>query len=78
MLKSTLKQDSRDLCKKLVNAREEANLTQKQVSASGILSQSELSKIENGQRKIDFLLLIRLAKLYRKSIEYFLPNKYCD
>lgn len=61
----------RILSQKLIEARESRNLTQKQVANTGIISQTELSKIENGQRKVDFLLLIDLAKLYKKAISFF-------
>jgi len=58
----------------LVQAREEMELTQKQVAESGIITQSELSKIENGQRKIEFLLIVKLAELYRKPLDFFKPK----
>ena len=58
----------------LVKAREEAGLTQKQVSETGIISQSELSKIENGNREISFDLVVNLAILYEKDITYFIPQ----
>ena len=61
---------------KLIAAREEANLTQRQVEQSLGLSQSELSKIENGQRKVEFLVLLRLANFYSKSINYFIPDGF--
>jgi transcriptional regulator with XRE-family HTH domain len=61
------------LSEKLIEAREKAGLTQKQVGATGILSQTELSKLENGQRKVDFLILAELAKLYKKNISFFQP-----
>jgi transcriptional regulator with XRE-family HTH domain len=63
--------DRRKLCALLVTAREEANLTQKNVASTGIISQSELSKIENGQRGVDFLMVVKLAKLYKKDISFF-------
>ena len=75
MASSLYKKDRRFLCISLVRAREEANLTQKQVSETGIVSQSEISKIENGQRKIEFVVLVRLAELYGKSVDYFIPKK---
>jgi transcriptional regulator with XRE-family HTH domain len=61
------------LCAKLIEAREIAGLTQIEVSQNGIVSQTELSKIENGQRRIEFLLLLDLAKLYSQPIEFFIP-----
>lgn len=62
------------LSEKLIEAREGAGLTQKQVGVSGIISQTELSKMENGQRRVDFLVLVQLAKLYKKDITFFKPS----
>ena len=59
------------LSQRLIEARETAKLTQKQVAHTGILSQTELSKIENGQRKVEFILLLELIKLYKKDISFF-------
>jgi transcriptional regulator with XRE-family HTH domain len=59
---------------KLIEAREQAGLSQKQVSDSKIVSQSELSKIENGARRIDFLILLELAKFYNQPISFFIPE----
>ena len=58
MGKSTTRLKRRLLCGLLVQAREEANLTQKQVANTGIVSQSEISKNENGQRKVEFVVLL--------------------
>jgi len=57
----------------LIQAREEAGLTQLQVAETNLISQSELSKIENGQRRIEFLVLLDLAKLYSKTVEFSIP-----
>ncbi|KAF0238467.1 MAG: helix-turn-helix domain [Prolixibacteraceae bacterium] len=62
------------LSSKLIEAREQAGLSQKQVSDSKIVSQSELSKIENGARRIDFLILLELAKYYNQPISFFIPE----
>jgi len=64
----------RYLSSKLIEARENAGLSQKQVADSKIVSQSELSKIENGARRVDFLILLELAKLYNQSITFFIPD----
>ena len=60
----------------LVKAREEKGLTQKMVASMKIVSQSELSKIENNQRNIDFLVLIELTFLYEKNITDFIPKEF--
>jgi len=62
----------RFLSGKLIEAREQAGLSQKQVSDSKIVSQSELSKIENGARRIDFLILLELANFYNQPISFFI------
>lgn len=59
---------------RLIEAREQAGLSQKQVSDSKIVSQSELSKIENGARRVDFLILLELAKFYKQPITFFIPD----
>jgi len=62
------------LSSRLIEAREQAGLSQKQVSDSKIVSQSELSKIENGARRVDFLILLELAKFYNQPITFFIPD----
>jgi DNA-binding transcriptional regulator YiaG len=74
MAKSIKSKDSEILCTLLVAAREAVSLTQKQVADTGLITQSKLSKLENGQRKVDFLTLIHLAKLYKKDITFFIPK----
>lgn len=64
----------RYLSYKLIEARENAGLSQKQVAESKIVSQTELSKIENGSRRVDFLILIELAKIYNQPITFFIPD----
>lgn len=75
MTKISYTKNRSELCSLLVKAREGANLTQKQVADTGIISQSEISKIENCQRKVEFVVLVKLAELYKKPIEYFKPKK---
>jgi putative restriction endonuclease len=60
------------LSTKLIQAREEAGLTQKQVQELIKISQSELSKIEKGQRKVESLILQKLAELYRRPLDFFI------
>lgn len=64
----------RFLSSRLIEAREQAGLSQRQISDSKIVSQSELSKIENGARRVDFLILLELAKFYNQPITFFIPD----
>lgn len=75
MKKTIYTQRRNRLSEKMINAREEAGLSQQQVAQTEVVSQSELSKIENGQRRVEFLLLLDLAKLYAKNIDFFIPNE---
>ena len=75
MAKTNYSQDRKLLCALLVQAREEANMTQKQVADTGIVSQSGISKIENGQRKVEHVVLLKLAELYEKNIIYLIKRK---
>jgi transcriptional regulator with XRE-family HTH domain len=60
------------IVEKLIKARHEAGLDQIRVAKKLGRSQSYLSKIESGQRKIDVIQLQKFAKLYNKEINYFL------
>lgn len=74
MSSSTYSKERKKLSQLLVEAREAAGLTQSQVAKSGVVSQTELSKMENGQRKVDFLVLIKLSVLYKRDIMSFVPK----
>ena len=50
-------------------------MTQRQVSESLGMAHSFLSKCETGERSIDVIDLIQLAKLYGKPIQYFFPEQ---
>lgn len=76
MAQQSYNKDRQKLCALLVQAREEASYTQKQVAETGLINQSEISKIENGQRKVEFIVLLRLAELYHKDISFFIPNNF--
>jgi transcriptional regulator with XRE-family HTH domain len=58
----------------LIKAREESGMTQREVSESLGMSHSFLSKCETGERSIDVVDLLQLAKLYGKPIQYFFPE----
>jgi transcriptional regulator with XRE-family HTH domain len=57
---------------KLKQARMEAELTQVEVANRIKRPQSFVSKIESGERRIDIVELDELAKLYRRSLDFFL------
>jgi len=57
---------------KLKKAREESGLTQVEASAKLKKPQSYFSKIERGERRIDAVELADLARIYKKSLDYFL------
>lgn len=58
---------------RLIQAREEAGMTQ--ATAARLLgkTQSYISKVEAGQRRIDTCQLIEFANIYRKDLSFFLP-----
>jgi len=60
------------LTAKLHSARQEAGLTQ--VEAGKLLRkpQAYISKIERGERGVDAVELAELARVYGKSLEYFI------
>lgn len=57
---------------RLKKARMEAGLTQVQVAKKLGCTQSWISKIELGELRVEAIWLNRLAKLYGKSVDYFL------
>jgi len=64
--------EHKTIVERLKKARQEAGLDQIDVAEKLGRSQSYLSKIESGQRKIDVIQLKKFAKLYKKDINYFL------
>ena len=57
---------------KLISTREEAGLTQREVSARMGRAHSFLSKCETGERSIEVFELIQLAQIYKKPPQFFL------
>jgi len=72
MSESIYSKDHKDLIERLKKARREAGIDQVDVAKKLGKSQSYLSKIESGQRKIDVIQLQKFAKFYNKDINYFL------
>lgn len=64
--------EHKDLVEKLKKARVEAGMDQEMVAKLLGKTQSYVSKIESGQRKIDIIQLKELARIYKKNITYFI------
>lgn len=75
MIKTIYNVNYRKLLVQLKRAREERGLTQAAAAQLVEMTQSTLSKCENGDRRIDIIELVRFAKAYEKDIEYFLPDE---
>lgn len=64
--------DHKHLIEQLKKARLEAKLDQEKVAELLGKTQSYVSKVESGQRRIDVVQLKVLAEIYNKNLDYFL------
>ncbi|MFC1623649.1 helix-turn-helix domain-containing protein [Patescibacteria group bacterium] len=69
---SIYKKEYKILVQKLKQARVELNLDQNQVAKKLKRTQSYISKIESGQIRVDIIQLKQLAKIYKKSLDFFI------
>jgi transcriptional regulator with XRE-family HTH domain len=60
---------------KLISARQEAGLTQREVSISLGMAHSFMNKCESGERAIDIAELWAMAHIYGKPLSHFAPNE---
>ena len=72
MKKTLYSKEHKYLVDRLKQARKEAGIDQGQVANLLDVSQSYISKIEAGQRRIDVIQLKEFAKAYKKKIDFFL------
>lgn len=72
MSKSIYTKEYKNVIGKLKKARLEAGLKQAEVAKKLAEPQSYISKIEQGERRVDILELKQLAKIYKKDINYFI------
>jgi transcriptional regulator with XRE-family HTH domain len=63
--------DYRDFLKRLRKAREEVGLLQSDVAKKLGKPQSYISKVESGERRIDFIELKKLSMIYKKKLDFF-------
>ncbi|MCX5696404.1 MAG: helix-turn-helix transcriptional regulator [Candidatus Omnitrophica bacterium] len=56
---------------RLKKARKEARLRQKDVAKRLKRTQSYVSKMENGQCRLDVIQLKEIARAYKKSLDFF-------
>ncbi len=72
MSKAIYSKDHQYIVEQLKKARQEAGLEQEQVAKMLEKTQSYISKIESGQRRIDVIQLKEFAKIYKRDISYFI------
>ena len=72
MKKTLYSKEHKYLVEKLKEARMKSGLDQIKVAKLLGRTQSEISKIESGQRRIDIVQLKEFAKIYKKDISYFI------
>jgi len=64
--------DKQKMCQKLKLERKKQNLTQKQIADYLGITQSHYATYESGRNIIPITRLIKLSKLYKKSIDYLI------
>ena len=72
MSKAIYSKDHKYIVEQLKRARLDAGLDQEQVAKLLGKTQSHVSKVEAGQRRIDVVSLKELARIYKKPLDYFL------
>ena len=72
MSKAIYSKDHKYIVEQLKKARQEAGLDQAEVAKLLGRTQSHVSKVEAGQRRIDVVQLKEFAKIYKKDIKHFL------
>jgi len=72
MDKTIYTKDHKFIIEQLKKARNDAGLDQEKVADLLGKTQSYVSKIEAGQRRIDIVQLKEFAKIYKKELGYFI------
>jgi len=74
MKKTIYSIEHKRIIQQLKKARQESGLEQKKVAQLLMKTQSFVSKIESGQRRVDLVQLKDFAKIYKKPLSYFIPH----
>ena len=72
MKKTVYSIEHRYMVERLKRARKEAGLGQEKVAKLLGVSQSYMSKVESGQRRIDLVQLKQFARIYKKPLNLFI------
>jgi len=72
MSKAIYSKDHKYIVEQLKKVRKEAGLEQAEVAKLLGKTQSHISKVEAGQRRIDIVALKEFAKIYKKDINFFI------
>lgn len=72
MSKTIYSKEHKYIVEQLKKARREAGLSQSEAAKLLRRTQSYISKIESGQRKVDVVQLKEFAKIYKKNLDFFL------
>ncbi len=72
MSKAIYSKDHKYTVEQLKKARQEAGLDQVEVAKLLSKTQSHVSKIEAGQRRIDIVALKEFARIYKKDLSFFI------
>lgn len=64
-------QEYKNFLARLIEARKQAGLTQVDVAKRLGRAHSFISKCELGERRVDFVELQQLAKIYNKDLSFF-------
>ncbi|MBU2010445.1 MAG: helix-turn-helix transcriptional regulator [Patescibacteria group bacterium] len=74
MDKTIYTKDHKFIIEQLKKARIEASLDQEKVADLLGKTQSYVSKIEAGQRRIDIVQLKEFSKIYKKDLDFFIKK----
>jgi len=72
MSKIIYSKEHKYIVEQLKKARESASLSQAEAAKILHKTQSYISKIESGQRKIDIVQLKEFVKIYKKNLDFFI------